>query len=46
MIPQIQRGVTVRGGSERHITIKEMFLNFPLWTFHLYVASFQQHLNM
>ena len=25
---------------------KEMISIFPLWTFHLYVATFQQHLHM
>ena len=25
---------------------KEMISIFPLWTFHLYVAAFQQHLHM
>ena len=25
---------------------QEMILIFPLWTFHLYVATFQQHLHM
>jgi hypothetical protein len=29
-VEDLHMGVTVRGGSERHITIKEMFLIFPL----------------
>jgi len=31
---------------ERNLTIKEMISIFLLWTFHLYVATFQQHLHM
>jgi hypothetical protein len=34
----------VRGGNERNFTTKKMI--FPLWTFHLYVRTFQQHLHM
>ena len=30
----------------RNFPIKEMISIFPLWTFHLYVATFQQHLYM
>jgi hypothetical protein len=29
----------------RNFTTKEMILIFSLWTFHLYVATFQQHLH-
>ena len=28
------------------ITTKEIISIFPLWTFHLFVAKFQQHLHM
>ena len=35
----------MRGGYERDYPIKEMISIFPLWTFLLYVASFQQHLH-
>jgi hypothetical protein len=36
--------LTVRVGYERNFTTKEM--SFPLWTFHLYVETFQQHLHI
>ena len=29
-----------------YITTKEMISILPLWTFHLYVATFQQHLHV
>jgi hypothetical protein len=38
--------LTLRSGKERNLTTKEMISIFPLWTFHLYVAIFQQHLYM
>jgi hypothetical protein len=31
---------------ERNFTTNEMISIFPLWPFHLYVATFQQHLHM
>jgi hypothetical protein len=31
---------------ERNFTTKEMISIFPLWSFHLYVATFQQHWHM
>jgi hypothetical protein len=37
---------TERGGYERHFTTKEMISIFPLWSFHLYVATFQQDWHM
>jgi hypothetical protein len=33
-------------GWKRTFTTKEMISIFPLWTFHLYVVTFSQHLNM
>ena len=30
----------------RNFTTKKMLSIFPLWTFHLYVATFQYHLHM
>ena len=55
-IPQIQIGLlhtlthtlklTVKGGEERNFTTKEMISIFSLWTFHLYVPTFQQHLHI
>jgi hypothetical protein len=33
-------------GGDRDFTTKEMISIFPLWTFHLHVATFQQHLHM
>jgi hypothetical protein len=29
---------------EEHFTTRDVILLFPLWTFHLYVATFQEHL--
>jgi hypothetical protein len=37
---------TVRVGDELNFTTKEMISIFPLWTFHLFVATFQQHLHV
>ena len=34
------------GRLRRNFTTKEMISIFPLWTFHLYVATFKQHLHM
>ena len=34
------------GGKERTFTTQYTISIFPLWTFHLYVATFQQHLLM
>ena len=34
------------GGWKWNFTTKEMISISPLWTFHLYVATFQQHLHM
>jgi hypothetical protein len=34
------------GRIERNFTTKKIISIFPLWTFHLYVAAFQQHLHM
>jgi hypothetical protein len=36
----------LKGGQEQNFTTKEMISMFPLWTFHSYVATFQQHLHM
>jgi len=38
--------LTVLGGEERNFTTKEMISIFPFWTFHLCVATSQQHLPM
>jgi len=38
--------LTVGAGLEENFTTKEMIWFFPFWTFHLYVAIFQQHLHM
>jgi hypothetical protein len=38
--------LTVRACWERNFTTKEVISIFPLWSFHLYVATFQQHLYM
>jgi hypothetical protein len=35
----------MRGGLERNFTTKDMISIFPLWTFDLYVAKFQQQLR-
>ena len=45
MLPA-SKEVTVRVEYERSFTTKETISIFPLWTFHLYVATFQQHLHM
>jgi hypothetical protein len=37
---------TDRGGKERNFTTKKMISIFPFWMFHLYVATFQQHLHI
>ena len=37
---------SVRDGKERKFTTQYTISIFPLWTFHLYVATFQQHLLM
>ena len=37
---------TARGCEERNFTTKENISIFLLWTFHLYIAPFQQHLHM
>jgi hypothetical protein len=37
---------TVRVGKERNFTTTEIISVFPLWTFHSYVATFQQHPHM
>ena len=45
--PQLENdSYVVKAGERRNITTKEMLLIFPLWTFHLYVATFRQHLHM
>jgi hypothetical protein len=38
--------LTARSTKERNFTTKEMISIFPLWTFHLCVATFQKHLHM
>jgi hypothetical protein len=38
--------LTVRTGYERNFTTEELIKMFTLWTFHLYVATFQQHMHM
>jgi hypothetical protein len=37
---------TVGVHKDRNFTTKEMISIFPLWTFHLFVATFQQHLRI
>ena len=37
---------TLRVHKDRNFMTKEMISMFPLWTFHLFVATFQQHLHM
>ena len=38
--------VEEEGRLKRNFRTKEMISIFPLWTFHLYVVTFQQHLHM